>query len=156
MNRDQVVRIVRETLTYSARGFSTDEIVEFIHDEILSFAPVMKMPVKKAPQATATSVSATLGRYRDDDDGKPLAKAVVRQTRFGPVQYGGYKVSRHSINTYPNQSVVEVRWIAPDDMNDEKAVAEERVAMLTWYGDILRRFGYTVRNFMDHSLHVTR
>lgn len=164
MNRESLTDIVRKSVAEFVRGYDYDstEVRELFNDgenladqiveDILRVnnpTPVSKP--KPTRQATATTVSTCLGKYRDDEDGKPLGRAIVRQTRFGPVQYGGFKVS--GAGNPPG--TVTVRWVAPDSMTDEQEIATERMDMLLWYSDILARSGYNTA-FVGTSLHVTR
>jgi hypothetical protein len=164
MNRENLTETVRKSVAEFVRGHAYDstevrelfcdgqDLADQIVEDILceENPPPASELVKKQRQATATTVSICLGRYRDDEDGKPLGRAIVRKTRFGPIQYGGFKVTESGV-----QGIVTVRWVAPDDMDNDQDIKEERANMLAWYADILMRSGYGASR-VGSSLHVTR
>lgn len=89
------------------------------------------------PKAIPAAVSRALGEYRDEN-GDGLTKAEIVKTKYGPEEFGGYKVCRGA-----EPGKVLVRWIAPDAM-DVSNIAKNRDKFLGIYTDILLAKGFTV------------
>lgn len=129
-----IVECIRAWAKTTKHGEAAAEILDILNGYVPENPERAKYAAKKARSA---SVSNTLGRYRFDDGGK-LRKARVHNTKYGPQQWGGYKVSG------PDNSVM-VSFVPPDDML-AKEVNATRKEMLDLYSEILMDKGYTVKH----------